>query len=121
MGAQESSLVCWDSTMVMHEALLALLGHTGALVVRGKDGTFAVSEHVDFLVDYEKAVLQRVAASGHTYISLDAFVRTVRADGIWRDGTPVTEGLYLRALCTGFDEVLCRRLALHGTCTRAVL
>ena len=92
--------------MVKHEALLALLGHTGALVCSNTDGAgFRVGERVDFLVDYEKALLQRIAVAGHTYVCLDRFVRAVREDGAWRDGTPVTEGLYLRALCTGLDEV----------------
>jgi hypothetical protein len=92
--------------MVKHEALLALLGHTGALIVQGKDGAFAVAEQVDFLAEYEKALLQRIADAGHTYLSLDRFVRTVREGGAWHGGSPVKEGLYLRALCAGFDEVI---------------
>jgi hypothetical protein len=90
--------------MVKHEALLALLGHTGALIRQGHD-CFEVCARVDFLVDYERALLQRIAKAGHTYVSLDRFVRTVREDGTWRNGARVTEGLYLRALCTGLDEV----------------
>lgn len=99
-------LTAWPA-MVKHEALLALLGHTGALICKDNDAGagFKVGERVDFLVDYEKALLQRIAIAGHTYVCLDRFVRAVREDGTWRDGTPVTEGLYLRALCTGLDEV----------------
>jgi gamma-tubulin complex component 4 len=107
--------------MVKHEALLALLGHTGALIVEGKDGAFAVGDRVDFLVDHEKALLQRIAVAGHTYVSLDRFVRAVREDGSWRDGTPVTEGLYLRALCTGLDEVLDVYRSMILSAERAIL
>jgi hypothetical protein len=64
--------------MVQHEALLALLGHPGVLVARGKDGAFAVGECVDFLAVHEKALLQRIAAAGETYVALDAFVRCVQ-------------------------------------------
>ena len=100
--------------MVQHEALLALLGHTGALVSAGKDGVLTVGARVDFLVEHEKALLARVAAVGQTYVALDRFVRTVREDGAWRDGAAVTEGLYLRALSTGLDEVFA---VLHRACS----
>ena len=43
--------------MVKHEALLALLGFTGALVVKNAEGEFRVNERVDFLSDHEKALL----------------------------------------------------------------
>lgn len=104
--------------MVQHEALLALLGHPGVLVARGKDGAFAVGECVDFLAVHEKALLQRIAVAGETYVALDAFVRCVREDGVWRDGAPVSDGLYLRALCTGLDEVRVARERMRAGRTR---
>ena len=107
--------------MVKHEALLALLGFTGALVVKNAEGEFRVNERVDFLSDHEKALLQRVATAGQTYMSLETFVITVQEAGTWGDGTPVADGLYLRALCAGIDEVLDVYRSMVLSAERAIL
>jgi hypothetical protein len=64
--------------MVQHEALLALLGHTGGLIRSEKEG-FKVAPHVTFLLDYEKTLLERVSSLGHTYLQLASFVKKVQS------------------------------------------
>lgn len=106
--------------MVCHEALFALLGHTGGLIESTKSG-FRVSASATFLVEYERALLERIAKLGHSYVQLESFMARVRdcgtgassrdaaagegrREGLGAEG--IRDGLYLRALCTGLDEVL---------------
>eukprot|EP00961_Rhodomonas_salina_P231404 3125692-Rhodomonas_salina.1 len=90
--------------MVQHEALLALLGHTGGLIRKEKDG-FKVAPHVTFLLDYEKTLLERVSALGFTYLQLTAFEKNVQNAGENEAEAGMRDGLYLRALSSGVDEV----------------
>ena len=48
---------------MLHEILLALLGHTGTIIIEDKDG-FRVSPQIDFLTEPEKEQINRVVILG---------------------------------------------------------
>ena len=82
--------------MVYHEVLLALLGHTGGLIVskptrelaegRGSSEWDASAEHglrvnedlAHLMLPYERAMVERAAQIGHVFAQIEAFTCRVR-------------------------------------------
>jgi hypothetical protein len=90
--------------MVYHEVLLAMLGHTGGLLVC-TDGKLKVRDEFDFLMPHERCLVERVAQTGHTFAEIEAFIRRVRTASRKENGV-VRESLYMRALVAGLEEIL---------------
>ena len=90
--------------MVYHEVLLAMLGHTGGLLVHS-DGKLKVRDEFDFLLPHERCLIERVAQTGFTYAEIEAFIRRVRT-GSRKENGVIRESLYMRALVAGLEEIL---------------
>eukprot|EP00954_Amorphochlora_amoebiformis_P002035 158224-Amorphochlora_amoeboformis.AAC.1 len=119
-------------SVIYHEVLLALLGHTGDVIsaisprslkretkIRGHG--FKVSEDLTFLDKSTRSVIDLVCSHGYYYREISHFVdknQYVRfftaqftrkeSNGSDLNSDPVEagRGLYLRALCVGLDEIL---------------
>eukprot|EP00752_Nemacystus_decipiens_P015142 g13489.t1 len=116
---------------MLHEVILALLGHPGAIIqeqaptvvasrdtgARGKNGavaataavaTFRVPDSITFLTSTEREAINRVVGMGSVYRDLRRFVQPVlghgHGHGAQREGEE--GGLYLRALKAGVCEVV---------------
>ena len=88
---------------MLHETLLALVGCPGSIITdRGAAG-FAVADNVTFLSSAEKQAVDKVVWLGHRFRELSRFVQNHM--GASENAVP-RSGLYLRALCTGIEEVL---------------
>lgn len=100
---------------MLHEVILALLGHPGAIIqeeapassLDANDGaraaapSFRVPDSITFLTSTEREAINRVVGMGSIYRDLRCFVRpTYGAQEAERGG------LYLRALKLGVCEVL---------------
>ena len=83
------------------QVLLAMMGKGGALVSITPAGSM-VSKEVDFLLEQEREMVGRAAQTGHSFSLLEDFTERVRSGG--KSG--LREGLYIRALAAGIDEVL---------------
>lgn len=109
---------------MLHEVLLALLGHPGSIVQEEpadpaserahafNPATFRVPDSISFLTLTERAAINRVVNLGSTYRSLRHFVKPqaihwagVDTEGA-RPGGGEDAGLYIRALKKGVEEVL---------------
>lgn len=111
---------------MLHEVLLALLGHPGSIVQEESAGpasggahafnpaTFRVPDSISFLTPTERAAINRVVNLGSTYRSLRHFVKPqgihwagADTEGVGsRPGGREDAGLYIRALKKGVEEVL---------------
>jgi len=95
--------------MVLHETLLALVGHAGNIIVDRGD-CFAVSDDITFLSEAEKHAVDRIVWLGWRFRELTRFVRrhaSTGAAGNGGDGASILRsGLYLRALCAGVEAIL---------------
>lgn len=109
--------------MMLHEVLLALLGHSGSIIQeteRTKETkglsktTFLVPDSISFLTATERAAINRVVGLGSTYRDLRRLVRphplneavgvTLPSEEDVADSNG--EGLYVRALKLGVEELL---------------
>ena len=88
---------------MLHETLLALVGCPGSIIVDCGAAGFAVAEDVTFLSSAEKQAVDKVVWLGHRFRELSRFVQRHMAAS---DDAVPRSGLYLRALCTGIEEVL---------------
>jgi gamma-tubulin complex component 4 len=106
---------------MLHEVLLALVGHTGDVVVATPNGRFAVCEGATFLHASERALVERVVRVGAAYAAVASFVRVCARENARDDvvdgvadaadagdagALAHVRGLYVRALCGGLDELL---------------
>lgn len=115
---------------MLHEILLALVGHTGDIVVRKRDPRtrmvvgFHVPSDLDFLSFSEREAINGLVDLGYYYCVLEQFVDQNLRFGVaalaFKDkdqtestdkGEPSEEhitvaGLYVRAMCVGLDEIL---------------
>lgn len=110
---------------MLHEVILALLGHPGAIIQEeptstrsrhanqarpATTGRFRVPDTITFLTSTEREAINRVVGMGSTYRDLRCFVRSQAP--AWKEGTSSVGGaeekggLYLRALKLGVCEVL---------------
>ena len=96
---------------MIHEILLTLLGHESSVIQETKAG-MKVVERIDFLIDHEISLIERAARLGKDFMYLESFVEGVLEDiGIsdvddFGDTSHIISGLYMRAFCSGLDEVL---------------
>lgn len=108
---------------MLHEVLLALLGHSGSIIqetkgIKATDGlsksTFLVPDSISFLTATERAAINRVVGLGSIYRDLRHFVRphplneAVGFTSSSEKGVVDSnvEGLYVRALKLGVEELL---------------
>jgi gamma-tubulin complex component 4 len=108
-----------DSNM-QHEALLALLGHSGDIFVARHDGSLHVSPDVTFLHPSELQQLNMIVSSGSACAAIERFVGSAAAaaasDGLTDadsatsalaiHGSSGSSSLYRRALAGGLDALL---------------
>lgn len=59
---------------MLHEVLLALIGHTGSIIIE-EDSSFKVSSSIDFLTDAEAEQINKVVALGMFYKQIYNFVK----------------------------------------------
>lgn len=104
---------------MLHEVILALLGHPGAIIqeeatpassssrdasadaiATAATGTFRVPDSITFLTSTEREAINRVVGMGSIYRDLRCFIRPVYG------AQQEKGGLYLRALKVGVCEVL---------------
>ena len=101
---------------MLHELLLALLGHTGGTIISGETG-LCVRPDVTYLSSSEKALVQRMLKVADQYLFLMRFVQkfgslTAGIDRLVRLRKPAQEedeestGLYVKAFCKGIDNIL---------------
>jgi len=105
---------------MQHEALLALLGHSGDIFVARHDGSLHVSPDVTFLHPSELQQLNMIVSSGSACAAIERFVGSAAAaaaaDGL-TDADSTTSALaihvsssssslYRRALAGGLDALL---------------
>ena len=101
---------------MLHELLLALLGHTGGTIIPTELG-LAVREDVSYLSSSEKALIQRMLKVADNYLFLQRFVSKfgsltagierlvqLRKQGGEEEEEP--SGLYLKAMCKGIENIL---------------
>jgi gamma-tubulin complex component 4 len=103
--------------MVFHEVLLAMLGKGGTLVKATESG-MKVSEEIDFLLEHERVLVERAAACGCHFSLVESFAQQALDSGKQR---LLKEGLYLRALAAGLEEVLDVYRSMVLSCEQAVL
>lgn len=103
---------------MLHEVILALLGHPGAIIQeqapttsrdasanagagdKAATGTFRVPDTITFLTSTEREAINRVVGVGSIYRDLRSFVQPVYG------AQQEQGGLYLRALSLGVSELL---------------
>ena len=59
---------------MLHEVLLALIGHTGNIIIE-EDGQFKVSNAIEFLTDAEIEQINKVVILGIYYKQISEFVK----------------------------------------------
>lgn len=105
---------------MQHEALLALLGHSGDIFVPRHDGSLHVSPDVTFLHPSELQQLNMIVSSGSACAAIERFVGSAAAaaaaDGLTDadsttsalaiHGSSSSSSLYRRALAGGLDALL---------------
>ncbi len=95
----------------MHELLMALLGHTGSVIVN-TGHSFALAETIDFLSRAERDLIDKIVALGWAYKQLLDFVESATnhstihpaAEDNLEDSEQA--GVYIRAVSYGIDELL---------------
>eukprot|EP00697_Spironema_sp_BW2_P001933 gnl/Spiro4/12596_TR6663_c0_g1_i1.p1 gnl/Spiro4/12596_TR6663_c0_g1~~gnl/Spiro4/12596_TR6663_c0_g1_i1.p1 ORF type:complete len:769 (-),score=221.58 gnl/Spiro4/12596_TR6663_c0_g1_i1:104-2410(-) len=91
---------------MLHELLLALMGHTGSIFVE-EDGTVQLSPHFTFVSGSERELANRLCRLGSVYKQLFRFVEKYRGFMCVRAShDSALLGLYVRALALGVDEQL---------------
>ena len=94
-----------DESLVLHEVLYALLGHTGEVVVEGGGGSLILADDVP-LDASERALLGRLLRLGDWYRVLDGYVRE-HLFGAPSQGPPFQPSSpYATALASGVEECL---------------
>lgn len=104
---------------MLHEVLLALLGHTGSIVIEA-DNQFKVSSAIDFLTDAEIEQINKVVVLGVYFKQISSFVK--RNGGLnsqlpyilcmedMKDENDDEEievtSVYVKSFCAGVYEVL---------------
>jgi len=58
---------------MLHELLLSLIGKTGQIVIQ-EDGSFKIDEHIDFISEPEKNILNKICTLGYHYSRIDKFL-----------------------------------------------
>lgn len=108
---------------MLHEVILALLGHPGSIIQEAKEPnathglsniTFRVQDSITFLTATERAAINRLVGVGSTYRDLRRFVRPHPLNWVADASSPHKkdlsdsngEGLYVRALKLGVEELL---------------
>lgn len=97
---------------MLHELLMALLGHTGTIIV-DTGNSFELSETVNFLSRAERDFINKIVSLGWEYKKLLSFV-TISTSHIGAeldreeilDENEGESGVYTRALCYGVGELL---------------
>lgn len=95
---------------MLHEVILALLGHPGAIVQEEHASStsypvasrFRVPDTITFLTPTEREAINRVVDIGSVYRDLRYFVRPIDGEKAVQEN----DGLYIRALKLGVREVL---------------
>lgn len=82
------------------QVLLAMVGKGGALISISASEA-KVRGEAEFLLEQERELIARAAGIGRNFFILEDFTRRVRAGD-----KGLREGLYIRALAAGIDEVL---------------
>lgn len=94
---------------MLHEVLLALMGHSGGVIKDRGDG-LKVQSDLPFLAKSDEEQLNYLCRLGTHFAALNAFIKkhgsglSLPAQGGQRPDGLV--GLYLKAFCTGLDRVL---------------
>lgn len=108
---------------MLHEVILALLGHPGSIIQETKEPnaahglsntTFRVQDSITFLAATERDAINRLVGVGSTYRDLRRFVRPQPLNWAADASSPHKkdlsdsngEGLYIRALKLGVEELL---------------
>jgi len=104
---------------MLHEILLALLGHPGSIVVSEGDYIFKVADTIDFLTEAEKEQINRIVVLGVFFRRINGFMERKGGlnsrlslhlgiedlDGLDEEGYE-DSGFYVKAFCAGVKEVL---------------
>lgn len=77
---------------MLHEVLLALLGHTGDVITPTKEGGFCVDPSMPFLHPSERTMIDRVCVVGAAFASVQNFVQSQRR---WKSRQGITTDLAL--------------------------
>eukprot|EP00941_MAST-03F_sp_MAST-3F-sp1_P005147 g5147.t1 len=87
---------------MQHEILLALVGHPGEVIIDLGDKGFKVAPDLNFLSEADRELINRIIKCGWYFRELTRFVARQRR---YERGIPIS-GLYMRAVCSGVEEVL---------------
>ena len=98
---------------MLHEILLALIGHTGSIIVENEDQSFTVSNKIDFLTEAEREQINRIIILGVFYKRINDFIKAkgglnsrlalqLQFDDmkLINDQFEIT-GVYVKAFCAG--------------------
>ncbi|XP_071794124.1 gamma-tubulin complex component 4-like isoform X1 [Asterias amurensis] len=103
---------------MLHELLLCLEGYPGSIFVEGEKGIIKVVPDLPFLHSSEVCVLNRLCVLGTHYKRFKAFIKEYGSSpgqSLEQSNLPkeapkdllrLKDGLYLRAFCSGLDDVL---------------
>jgi len=94
---------------MLHEILMALLGHTGSIVTNTR-GSFKLIDSITILSSAEIELINKIVALGWHYLHLSNFISlSTQTLGIHEDlidDTEPSSTVYVRAFSYGIDEVL---------------
>lgn len=86
---------------MLHEILLALLGHPGNLIIKS-ELHFEINPLITFLSSAEKDLINRILPLGSHYQSLLQILTRIHKE----EACFESQGLYLKALAQGIEEIL---------------
>lgn len=86
---------------MLHEILLALLGHPGNLIIKS-ELHFEINPLITFLSSAEKDLINRILPLGSYFQSLSKILTRIHQEETSLD----SQGLYLKALAQGVEEIL---------------
>lgn len=94
---------------MLHEILMALLGHTGSIVMN-TGGSFKLAESMSILTNAEAELINKIVALGWHYLHLSNFVSlSTQTLGLHEDlieDIEPSSTVYVRAFSYGVDELL---------------
>jgi len=90
---------------MLHEILLALIGHTGSLIVY-KHGICTISSLSSILTDSERALLTKICELATNYLYITQYIQAQCTFSPKTDADTELLGDYAKALCVGIDNLL---------------